>query len=96
MSESFEAEMMALFDAFVDNSLSGVTGSEMMVWFALFRGTDHTRTARMGTADIARRSRLSARTVRRTVATLQAKGLLRVARRGRSGPHVYRVCTGVA
>jgi DNA-binding MarR family transcriptional regulator len=95
VNENFEAELMAMFDAFVDSSLSAVSGAEAFVWVILLCDTDTTGIACTDTADIARRSRLSVRTVRRAVASLEAKGLVRVAQRGRSGPHAYRVRSNI-
>lgn len=91
MTDDFETEMMSMFDTFVDVSLRVVSGAESLVWIMFWRDTDHTFVARSDLADIARRTNLNIRTVRRAVATLEAKGMLQTVRRGRSGPHVYRV-----
>jgi hypothetical protein len=84
----------ATLNAFTDFALADLTGAEVKVWLVLFRDTKAaTGTARTGQADIARRAGLEPRTVRRALASLEAKGLVRVVRRGRlsAGPSVYRV-----
>jgi len=81
-------------NAFVDFALAKLTGAETKVWLILFRDTKaETGTARTGQADIARRTGLSGRGVKKTVRSLQAKGFLEVVRRGRlhAGPSIYRV-----
>lgn len=81
------------FNAFVDCSLAGLTAAETKVWLILFRDTKKDGTARTGQADLARRAGLSERMVRYALVDLEAKGLVRVVRRGRlsAGPSVYRV-----
>lgn len=87
------SERFAVLNAFIDFTLSDLTGAEAKVWFILFRDTKGTGTARTGQADIARRAGVKPRTVRRALVQLEAKGLVRVVRRGRqnAGPSVYRV-----
>ena len=85
----------ALLNAVTDFDLAALTGAEVKVWLVLFRDTKaKTGTARTGQADIARRAGLSERGVRKALVALQAKGLVRVARRGRlnAGPSHYRLC----
>lgn len=88
------SERFAMLNAFADAGLADLTGAEVKVWVILFRDTKAaTGTARTGQADIARRAGLKVRTVRRTLAGLEAKGRVTVVRRGRlnTGPSVYRV-----
>ncbi|MFO0804346.1 MAG: hypothetical protein U0791_14635 [Gemmataceae bacterium] len=87
------SERFATLNAFADFGLAGLTGAEAKVWLILFRDTKGTGTARTGQADIARRAGLKPRMVRYALASLEAKGLVHVVRRGRlnAGPSVYRV-----
>ncbi|MBN9523294.1 hypothetical protein J0H58_33075 [bacterium] len=88
------AGRFAALNAFTDCALAGLTAAEVKVWLILFRDTKAaTGTARTGQADIARRAGLKERTVRYALASLEAKGMVRVVRRGRlgAGPSVYRV-----
>lgn len=87
-------ERFAVLNAFTDYALADLTGAEVKVWLILFRDTKAaTGTARTGQADIADRAGLEPRTVRRALYALEAKGMVRVVRRGRLnvGPSVYRV-----
>jgi hypothetical protein len=87
-------ERFTLLNAFTDCALADLTGAETKVWLILFRDAKAaTGTARTGQADIARRAGLEPRTVRRALASLETKGMVRVVRRGRlnAGPSVYRV-----
>ncbi len=91
---SGRGERFAVLNAFTDCALADLTGAEAKVWLILFRDTKATTgTARTGQADIARRAGLEPRTVRRALASLEAKGMVRVVHRGRlnAGPSVYRV-----
>lgn len=89
------SERFAVLNAFVDFGIAdaGLTPAEALVWLVLYRDTKGDGLARTGQADIARRAGLDVRTVRRAVASLEAKGLLETVRRGRLnvGPSVYRV-----
>ncbi|MBX3401554.1 MAG: hypothetical protein KF873_22715 [Gemmataceae bacterium] len=87
------SERFAVLNTFTDFALAGLTGAEVKVWLILFRDTKATGTARTGQADIARRAGLKPRMVRYALASLEAKGLVQVVRRGRlnSGPSTYRV-----
>jgi hypothetical protein len=87
------SERFAALNAFVDFSQRDLTGAEVRVWLTLFRDTKADGTARTGQADIARRAGLTTRAVKLAVKALQAKGLVRVARRGRlnAGPSAYVV-----
>lgn len=87
-------ERFAVLNAFVDCTLAELTGAEAKVWMILFRDTKaKTGTARTGQTDIARRAGVNARTVRYVLVSLEAKGLIRVVRRGRlnGGPSCYRL-----
>lgn len=96
----FRSERFAMLNAFADFGLAGLTGAETKVWLILFRDTKAaTGTARTGQADIAHRAGLKPRMVRYALASLEAKGMVHVVRRGRlnSGPSIYRVYpTGAA
>lgn len=87
------SERFATLNAFTDFDLAALTGSETKVWLILFRDTKGTGTARTGQADIGRRAGIDARTVRRALTSLEAKGMVHVVHRGRlnAGPSVYRV-----
>jgi hypothetical protein len=84
----------AVLNTFTDFGLADLTGAEVKVWLILFRDSKAaTGTARTGQADIARRAGIKPRMVRYALASLEAKGMVRVVRRGRlnAGPSVYRV-----
>lgn len=87
------SERFAVLNAFVDASLSGLTGAEVKAWLILFRDTKANGLARTGQADIARRAGLSRRGVQVALDKLAARGLLRIVHRGRlnAGPSAYRV-----
>jgi hypothetical protein len=88
------SERFAALNAFADVGLAGLTGAEAKVWLILFRDAKAaTGTARTGQADIARRAGLKPRMVRYALASLKAKGMVHVVRRGRlnAGPSIYRV-----
>jgi len=89
------SERFAVLNSFVDFGLAAadLTPAEALVWLVLFRDTKAEGTARTAQADVGRRAGLDVRTVRRAVASLEAKGMLQTVRRGRLnvGPSVYRV-----
>lgn len=87
------SERFAALNAFVDMGMADLIGAETKVWLILFRDTKGTGTARTAQADIARRSRVNVRTVRRVLAALEAKGMVSLVHRGRlnAGPSTYRV-----
>lgn len=90
------SERFAALNAFVDFGVADadLTPAEALVWLVLFRDTRAvTGAARTGQADIARRAGLKPRMVRYALASLTAKGMVHVVRRGRlgMGPSVYRV-----
>ena len=89
-----KGERFAVLNTFVDTVLTELTGAETKVWLILFRDTKAaTGTARTGQSDIARRAGLKSRMVRYALTALEAKGMIRVVRRGRlnGGPSCYRV-----
>jgi len=95
------SERFAVLNAFVDFGIADadLTPAEALVWLVLYRDTKANGLARTAQADIARRAGLDVRTVRRAVASLEAKGMLQIVRRGRlnAGPSTYRVhATGFA
>ena len=88
------ADRWAALNAFADFALADLTGAEAKVWLLLFRDVKAaTGTARTGQADLARRAGIDARTVRRALASLEAKGMVRVVHRGRlnGGPSAFRL-----
>jgi len=87
------SERFAELNAFVDLGMMNLTCSEVKVWLVLFRDTKKNGTARTGQADIARRAGLSERGVRKALDKLEAKGMLKLVRRGRlnQGPSCYCV-----
>ena len=91
---SGRGERFAALNAFTDCALAELTGAETKVWLILFRDAKAaTGTVCTGQADIARRAGLKPRMVRYALASLAAKGMVHVVRRGRlnAGPSVYRV-----
>ena len=93
---SGRGERFAVLNAFTDFGIAAarLTGAEVKIWLILFRDTKAaTGTARAGQTDIARRAGTDARTVRRVLVALEAKGMVHVVRRGRlnGGPSIYRV-----
>ncbi|HUY93326.1 MAG TPA: helix-turn-helix domain-containing protein [Pirellulales bacterium] len=82
-----------LLNAFVDFTAAGLPRAETLVWLILFRDTKPDGLARTSQADLARRAGANLRTVKRAVAQLERRGLLKVVRRGglRQGPSTYRV-----
>lgn len=86
-------ERFATLNAFIDFTLASLTRAETKVWMILFRDTKANGLARTGQADIARRAGLTSRMVRYALASLEAKGMVRLVRRGRlnGGPSAYRL-----
>jgi hypothetical protein len=92
-----QRQRFAVLNVVTDFCLAPLTVAEVKVWLVLFRDTKAmTGTARVGQADIARRTGLNVRSVRRGVKGLKAKGLLVEIRRGRlnGGPSTYRLTAG--
>ena len=87
-------ERFAILNAFIDFTQAGLKASEVRTWLVLFRDTKAvTGIAETGETDIARRSGLCRRAVQLALKSLEAKGLIRVVRRGRLnvGVSAYRV-----
>jgi DNA-binding transcriptional ArsR family regulator len=79
---------------FLDRSARQLPPAAALVWVLLWRD-ERDGTARTAVSDLARRSGLSARTVKRHLRTLKARGLVRVVQAGSvsRGPTVYRLRT---
>lgn len=81
-------------NTFVDFTMGTLDRAEITVWLVLWRDTKNEGIARTSQTDLARRSGISDRTVRRVLRRLESRGLVVVVRRGglRCGPSAYRVC----
>ena len=77
---------------FCDFTLCDLNRNETAVWLLLWRD-ERNGTARTSQADLAKRAGISDRTVRRTLASLERRGLLKITFRGgiRRGCSVYRI-----
>lgn len=86
------ADRFAVLNAYVDYTLRDLSRPESAVWLVLYRDT-RDGIAKTGQADIAKRTGLCDRTVRRAIKRLADRGLLVVVRRGglRQGTSAYRV-----
>ncbi|NOY29643.1 MAG: MarR family transcriptional regulator [Planctomycetes bacterium] len=86
------ANRFAVLNEFVDCSLAGLSKTELVVWFTLYRDTRN-GTARTSQADIARRGGVSKRAVQYATRRLERRGLLRCVFRGgiNQGPSRWRV-----
>jgi predicted DNA-binding transcriptional regulator len=82
----------AVLNLFVDTIAGDLNRSDILVWLVLYRDT-RDGTAKTSQADIARRTKLSERTVRYAICRLEKRGLLKVVYRGgiNRGPSIYRV-----
>lgn len=87
------ANRFQVLNAFVDRRMAQLSPSEITTWLILYRDTKPDGTARTSQADLGRRAGVDARTVRRAIANLKRRGLLKVIRRGdlRGGPSSYAV-----
>ena len=83
----------AVVNAFLDVSARTLPPSASLVWVLLWRDTKPEELARTAQEDLARRSGLTPKTVKRAIRILRAGGLLEVVQRGRlgAGPSVYRL-----
>ena len=92
------SERFATLNDFVDATLAKLSGAEAKVWLTLFRDTKANGLARTGQTDLARRTGLHVRSVKRVISRLVELGLLTVTQRGKlnQGPSVYRVLSTVA
>jgi predicted transcriptional regulator len=79
-------------NAFVDRTMRELTPCEVCVWMILYRDTRN-NAAKTSMRDMAARAGRSVRAVESAVASLQAKGLVKVIQRGamRRGASIYRV-----
>lgn len=86
-------DRFAVLNSFVDFTAAGLPRAETLVWLILFRDTKPDGLARTSQADLARRAGANVRTVKRAVANLERRALLKIVRRGglRQGPSTYRV-----
>ncbi|MGA2617640.1 MAG: helix-turn-helix domain-containing protein [Thermoguttaceae bacterium] len=86
-------DRFAVVNAFVDFTLAGLTRNEIAAWLVLWRDTKPDGTARTSQADLARRAGTSDRSIRRALAKLARRGLLKVTYRGGigRGASAYRV-----
>jgi hypothetical protein len=83
----------ASINAFIDATMAGLSRTEIAVWLILWRDTKPEGTVRTSQADMARRSGVDTRTVRRALTRLNEAGLLTKVYAGglNRGPSVYRV-----
>jgi len=88
-----DASRWPTLNSFVDVAMGDLSRAELAVWLVLFRDV-RDGTARTGMTDIARRAGCHRGSVVRAVQSLQARGLIRLVRRGRKngGTSVYAVC----
>ena len=81
-----------MLNTFIDMTMCHLKPSEVAVWFVLFRDT-RDGVARTAQTDIARRTGLSTRTVKRSIKSLKKLGLVTIRSRGGllKGPSRYQV-----
>lgn len=86
------ADRFAVLNNFIDFTLRDLRRNEAAVWLVLYRDS-RDGIARTAQSDIARRSGVSDRTVRRILLKLAQLGLLKMTNRGgiNRGPSSYRV-----
>ncbi len=86
------ANRFGVLNEFVDCSLAGLSKTELLVWFTLYRDTRN-GTARTSQTDLARRGGVSVRAVQYATSRLEKRGLLRCVFRGglNRGPSRWRV-----
>lgn len=86
-------DRFAVLNAFIDFTMNELDRAEMAVWFALYRDTKPDGLARTSQADLARRAGTTDRTVRRAIAGLKQRRLLKIVHRGglQRGTSTYRV-----
>lgn len=82
-----------VLNAFVDQSLAGLTRTELAVWVILFRDTKPNGTARASYDDLARRAGCDRRSVARAIKRLKGRSMLKTVVKGgkESGPSRYVV-----
>lgn len=86
-------DRFAVLNAFIDFTMGELDRAEMAVWFALYRDTKPDGLARTSQTDLARRAGTTTRTIVRTIAKLERRGLIKIVHRGglRQGASTYRV-----
>ncbi|HVA46159.1 MAG TPA: transcriptional regulator [Pirellulales bacterium] len=86
-------DRFAILNAFIDFTMGDLDRAEMAVWFALYRDTKPDGLARTSQADLARRAGTTDRTVRRAIASLERRRLLKIVHRGglQKGASTYRI-----
>jgi len=86
------ANRFGILNEFIDCSLAGLSKTELLVWFTLYRDTRN-GTARTSQTDIARRGGVSKRAVQYATRRLEKRGLLRCVFRGglNRGPSRWQV-----
>lgn len=86
-------DRFAVLNAFIDFTMGDIDRAEMAVWFALYRDTKPDGLARTSQADLARRAGTTDRTVRRAIASLERRQLLKIVHRGglQKGTSTYRI-----
>jgi len=86
------ANRFGVLNEFVDCSLAGLSKTELIVWFTLYRDTRN-GTARTSQTDLARRGGVSVRAVQYATRRLEKRGLLRCVYRGglNRGPSRWQV-----
>lgn len=87
-----KGDRFPMLNRFIDFTIRELDRNEIAVWLILFRDTRE-GIAATGQTDIARRAGVAARTVRRVISKLAARGLVQVVRRGSigAGNSTYRV-----
>jgi DNA-binding MarR family transcriptional regulator len=85
-------DRFAVLNSFVDFTMAGLTRNEIPVWLILYRDT-RDGSVSVSQGNIARRAGVTARTVRRVLARLAARGLVKILKRGglQTGPSRYQV-----
>jgi Helix-turn-helix domain len=83
----------ACLNCFIDSTLYRLSAAAGLTWLVLFRGADPSRHVTMAQTDIAGRSGLNVRTVKRALRELRDLGLVKVVRMGTRGraPSSYRI-----
>jgi DNA-binding MarR family transcriptional regulator len=82
-----------LLNAFVDSGMADLSRGELAVWITLYRDTRRDGMARTSVADLARRTGIDPRSVKRAIKSLLARKLIQRLRRGglNRGVSLYRV-----
>lgn len=85
-------DRFSVLNEFVDSSMDGLTKAELATWLCLYRDTRN-GTASTSQTDIARRTKLSMRSVGKAIKKLRKSGLVAIVFQGglNRGPSRYRV-----